>query len=208
VLKDTGMAAINIFAIALTVFTGVGVINREIDRRSVYSVITKPIARFEFILGKYVGLILVTLATCGIMFLGLLLALKLYRTPIHPSVFAGFAGILLEVSVLGAFAVLCSSFTSSFVSAFLCVAVFVSGHLSAELLASVAKRSTSAFMKVLGPAIYYTVPNFERFNFKYQVTYDVDVSMSTLGSVTAYALAYVAAFLVASAVVFSNRDFR
>src|SRR5688572_30206335 len=57
VLKDTGMAAINIFALALTVFTGVGVINREIDRKSLFAVIAKPIGRYEFIVGKYLGLL-------------------------------------------------------------------------------------------------------------------------------------------------------
>ncbi len=207
VLKDTGMAAINVFAILLTIFTGVGVINREIDRKSVFSIIAKPIARFEFILGKYLGLLLIALATSGAMFLGLLIALKVYRAPFHPAMLVGLYGVLLEVLVLGAFAVLCSSFTSAFVSAFMCIAIFVSGHLSSELLVS-AKKSASELSRAMGKIIYYVMPNLERFNFKYNVTYDVPVPAETLITLTAYAGAYVLAFLVAAAVIFSNRDFR
>jgi ABC-type transport system involved in multi-copper enzyme maturation permease subunit len=207
ILKDTGIAAINVFALALTLFIGVGIINREIDRRSIYAVIPKPIARVEFILGKYLGLLEIMLVTCGAMFAGLILVIKGYHTPIHPALFVGFLGIFLEVAVLGAFAVLCSSFTSSLVSAFLCAAIFISGHLSPELK-FFAKKSHSAFIKAMGNAIYYTVPNLERFNFKYEVTYDRLIPGSTLAPVVLYALMYTAAFLMAASVIFSNRDFR
>lgn len=207
VLKDTGMAAINVFAVALTVFAGVGVINREVDRRSLYAILTKPIPRFAFIIGKYLGLLAISVATSGAMFLALLFVLKGYKTPIHSSLFAGFAGIVAEVAVLGAFAVLCSSFTSSFVSAFLSAAAYFCGHLSSELY-FYSNKSSSELYKTLGHALYYAVPNLERFNFKVNVTYDLAVSASTLGSMSAYALLYVASFLIGAVVVFSNRDFR
>jgi ABC-type transport system involved in multi-copper enzyme maturation permease subunit len=207
VLKDTGIAAINIFALALTIFTGVGVINREVDRRSIYTIVSKPIARFEFIVGKYVGLLAIMLFTCGTMFLGLLIVLKGYRTEIHPAAFVSFLGIFLEVAVLGAFAVLCSSFTSSFVSAFLCVAVYISGHLSPELL-FFAKKSEDAVVRAFGHAIYYGIPNLERFNYKYHITYDVSVAPEILIRTSLYALAWVAVFITTSVVIFSRRDFR
>ena len=130
VLKDTGLAAINVFALALTVFSGLGIVNLEIDRKSIYTVLAKPISRFGYILGKFLGLLAIILATSTLMFVGLLVVLKGYKTPIHPGLFLGFFGIVLEVMVLGAIAVLCSSFTTSFVSAFICVAVYISGHLS------------------------------------------------------------------------------
>ncbi len=207
VLKDTGMAAINVFAIALVVFTGVGVINREIDRKSIFPVIAKPISRYEYIVGKYVGLLAIIVATCGAMFLCLLLVMLAYKTPIHASAFTGIYGIFLEVAVLGALAVLCSSFTSSFASAFISVAIFVSGHLSGELQ-WFANKSDSAVARGIGNAIYYLVPNLERFNFKYNVTYDLPVGAGQLLNVGLYALCYVAAFLVASVIIFSRRDFR
>jgi ABC-type transport system involved in multi-copper enzyme maturation permease subunit len=206
-LKDTGIAAINLFAVMLTVFTGVGVINREVDKRSLYAILAKPIPRWTFIVGKYLGLLAIALVTSGLMFLGLLLVMRGFKTPIHSAVFAGYAGVLAEIAVLGAFAVLCSSFTNSVVSAFLCIAVFASGHLSSELY-FYANKSSSALYKSLGHALYYLVPNLERFNLKLNVTYDVVVSGSALLSMAGYAMAYIAAFLIASIVVFSNRDFR
>jgi ABC-type transport system involved in multi-copper enzyme maturation permease subunit len=205
-LKDTGIAAINIFAIVLTIFTGVGVINREVDRRSLYAILAKPIPRWTFIVGKYLGLLAITLATSGIMCVGLLFTMRGFKTP-NGAMFAGFLGILAEVAVLGAFAVLCSSFTNSVVSAFLCIAVYISGHLSNELY-FYSNKASSEFYKTLGHVLYYLVPNLEKFNFKLNVTYDLPVGGLVLVSMATYALAYVAAFLVASVVVFSNRDFR
>ncbi len=206
-IKDAGMAAINLFALALVVFTGIGVINREVDRRSLYVVVVKPIARYEFIVGKYLGLLAMMLGTCGMMFGGLLFALKGFKTPITEGVFLGFLGIFLEISVLGALAVLCSTFTNSFVSGFVTAAVFISGHLSAELKFYAAK-SSSEMVQFMGRAIYFVVPNLERFNFKYHVAYDLTVTGETLALSCLYALAYVAAFLTGAVVVFSRRDFR
>lgn len=208
VLKDTGIAAISIFALALTVFTGVGVINREVDRRNLYVVLSKPLARYEFIVGKFLGLLAIMLSTCGVMLVCLLLVLIGYKTPIHSSTFVAFYGIFLEVSILGAFAVLCSSFTSSFISAFMCVALFVSGHLSGEMRFAANKVTATAWFKVIGNGLYYLLPNLERFNFKYQLTYDVLVPGPTLVAISGYAFCYVAAFLTASVVIFSQRDFR
>jgi ABC-type transport system involved in multi-copper enzyme maturation permease subunit len=206
VLKDTGLAAINIFALALTVFTGVGIVNREIDRKSIYTILAKPISRFGYILGKYLGLLAIIVITSTVMFLALLVVLKGYKTGIHAGIFLGFLGILLEVMVLGAIAVLCSSFTSSFVSAFICAALWVSGHLSTEFLRAV--RKSTPVRRVLGEFLYYVLPNLERFNFKYQATYDLMVSERALLTVLLFGLAYSAAALLAAVLIFSRRDFR
>jgi ABC-type transport system involved in multi-copper enzyme maturation permease subunit len=207
VLKDTGLAAINVFALALTVFTGVGVINREVDRKSIYTVLAKPIGRFSYILGKYLGLLAIILITSGIMFAGLLLVMKAFKTDIRAGIFLGYLGVVLEVMVLGAIAVLCSSFTSSFASAFICGAVYISGHLSSEFF-RVSQKSASALGRWAGKVIYYGLPNLERFNFKHEATYDLTVSPTLLALVVVFAFAYVAAALLAAVVVFSRRDFR
>jgi ABC-type transport system involved in multi-copper enzyme maturation permease subunit len=206
VLKDTGLAAINVFALALTVFTGVGIVNREIDRKSIYTILAKPISRFGYILGKYLGLLAIIVTTSTMMFVGLLVVMKGYKSPIHPGLFLGFLGILLEVMVLGAVAVLCSSFTTSFVSAFICVAIYACGHLSTEFLHAV--RKSTPVRRVAGEIVYYVLPNLDRFNFKYQATYDLMISERALVTVVVFGLAYVAATLLAAVLVFSRRDFR
>lgn len=207
VVKDTGLAAINVFALALTVFTGIGVINREIDKKNIFSIISKPIGRWEFIVGKYLGLLAMMVSTCGMMFVCLLFALWTFKTPITASIALGGLGVFLETAVLGAFALLCSTFTNSFVSAFMTIALFVSGHLSAELY-RYALKSSSDVIHYVGQAIYYVVPNLQRFNFKYQVTYDILVPAKIVGMSVLYGLGYIVAFLVAAVLVFSRRDFR
>jgi ABC-type transport system involved in multi-copper enzyme maturation permease subunit len=205
-LKDTGLGAINVFALALTIFAGVGIINREIDRRSIYTVLAKPVSRLSYILGKWLGLVSIILATSTLMFLGLLLVMKVYKTDIHAGIFLGFLGVLLEVMVLGAVAILCSTFTTSFISAFICAAVYLSGHLATEFLRVVRKQQ--GIRRTLGEAVYYLVPNLERFNFKYEATYDLTVPSTTLLAVLVFALAYAAAALVGAVIVFQRRDFR
>ena len=206
-LKDTGLAAINVFVLALTIFTGVGIINREIDRKSIYSILAKPVSRLDFIVGKYLGLLAVGLVTSGVMFIGLLVTLIGYKAPIHAGIFLGYLGVLLEAMVLGAIAVLCSSFTTAFISAFICGAVFISGHISTEFYRAV-QHSDSPVRRVIGRGIYYLVPNLERFNFKYQATYDLTVPGPALLMVVAFALAYVAAALLGAVIIFNRRDFR
>ena len=207
VLKDVGLAAINVFALALTIFTGVGIINREIDRKSIYTILAKPVSRLGYILGKYLGLLTIIVVTSTIMFVGLLCVMKGYKTDIRSGIFLGFLGIVLEVVVLGAIAVLCSSFTTSFVSAFICAAVYISGHLSPEFLRA-ARKADTLWGRKLGEAIYYLLPNLERFNFKYQATYDLGVAPSTLVMVIVFALAYAGAALLGAVIIFSRRDFR
>ena len=165
VLKDTGLAAINLFALALTVFTGVGIVNREIDRKSIYTILAKPISRFGYILGKYLGLLAIILRATS------------FSLP-----------------------------PRAFVSAFICVAIYVCGHLSGEFLHAV--RKAGPLGQAIGRFIYYVIPNLERFNFKYQATYDLMVSERAIATVFVFGLAYVCAALAAAVLVFSRRDFR
>jgi hypothetical protein len=132
--------------------------------------------------------------------------MKSYKTDIHPGIFLGFLGVLLEVMVLGAVAILCSTFTTSFISAFICAAVYFSGHLSTEFLRVV--RKSHGVRRFVGEAIYYLVPNLERFNFKYNATYDVTVASGTLLAVVLFGLAYSGAALLGAVIVFQRRDFR
>ena len=168
--------------------------------------LAKPVSRFGYILGKWLGLVSIILATSTMMFVGLLLVMKLYKTDIHAGIFLGFLGVLLEVMVLGAVAVLCSTFTTSFISAFICAAVYFSGHLSTEFLRVV--RKSHGARRMIGEAIYYLVPNLERFNFKYHATYDVTVASTTLLAVVLFGLAYAGAALLGAVIVFQRRDFR
>src|SRR5262249_48162240 len=87
VLKHTGPAGINISAAALPIFAGGGIITRETDRRTTYPVLAKPVSRFSYILGKWLGLVSIILATSTLMFVGLLVVMKVYKTDIHAGIF-------------------------------------------------------------------------------------------------------------------------
>src|SRR5258705_10133037 len=67
IIKDLGLAAISIFGLFIAVFIGIGLVSKEVDRRSIYSLLSKPIRREEFIVGKYLGLVLTLLVNVGVM---------------------------------------------------------------------------------------------------------------------------------------------
>ncbi len=206
VLKDTGLAAINVFALALTIFAGVGVINREIDRRSIYTVLAKPVSRFGYILGKYLGpgvdhprhLVADVRGPAG----GDEDVQDRHPHRHLPRVPGGAAGgdgagrgggPLLHLHHL----------------------VHLGLHLRRGVLLRaplhrVPPRGSQAHgaRRAVGEAIYYLVPNLDRFNFKYHATYDLTIASTTLVAVVLFGVAYSGAALLAAVIVFQRRDFR
>ena len=209
VLRDVGTAAIDFFGALLAIFLGVGLVSREVDKKTVYTVVTKPIRRADFIFGKFLGLSGVLLASLGVMFVsfvGVLYVWSMDRPVLEPLLWY-FVLTLVELAVVVAFAILMSTFTSTTLSAFVTVGLYIIGHLTPDLY-FFGQRSDSASVKWLTKALYYVLPNLERFSVSRQVTHNLAVDPGTAGLTILYGLFFVAAFLVAAVVVFERRDFK
>lgn len=207
ILRDTGFATMDLFGVALGIFLGVGMVNREIEKKTIYTVITKPVPRWAFIAGKDLGLMLTLLACMALMLAGFLLTLVSYRSPIEPVLFEAFYTLLLELAVVTAFAIFCSTWTSSVLSALFAVSFFIIGHLDRDIH-TFGARSKSAAIRHLSSWIYTLLPDLERFNLKGAVTYLKPESAGYLLGVTGYAALWTLAFLLAAILVFQVRDFR
>jgi ABC-type transport system involved in multi-copper enzyme maturation permease subunit len=205
-LLDIGLGSVNIFSVLIAIFVGIGLVSKEIDKKTIYTIVSKPVARFEFLLGKFFGLTLTLLVNMLIMTVGLLAVLMAQSVPIEAVLFKAIGLILLECMVVTAVALLCSTFTSATLSAIFTLAIYVIGHLTPDL------KTFGQKMDGLGRSMlegmYYLLPNLERFNLKGHVTHQLDVPLNDLALIVAYGMTYTAFLLLLASVIFQRRDFR
>ncbi|MDH4088069.1 MAG: ABC transporter permease [Nitrospira sp.] len=205
-ILDLGLASINLFGVLIAIFVGIGLVSKEVDRKTIYTIVSKPIPRYEFLLGKYCGLVITLFANTIVMVVGLLIVLQVMDVPITSLVFKSLALIFLELMVITAVAVLFSTFTSATLSAIFTLAVYMIGHLSGDLKEFSKKLDEVSQMVV--NAIYYTLPNLERFNLKGHVIHHLDFGMADMALTLAYGLTYAAFLLLLASIVFQRRDFQ
>lgn len=205
-ILDLGLASINLFGVIIAVFVGIGLVSKEIDKKTIYTILSKPVPRYEFLLGKYLGLCITLLVNTVIMVVGLLVVLKVMDVPIEPVLFKSLLLIFMELLVITAVALFFSTFTSSTLSAMFSLAVYVIGHLSSDLKTLGAKLDAVSRAVVNG--LYYVMPNLERFNLKGHVIHRLDVGMADMMLILCYGFAYTALLLVTAAIIFQHRDFQ
>ena len=205
-LLDIGLGSVNIFSVLISIFVGIGLVSKEIDKKTIYTIVSKPVARFEFLLGKFFGLTLTLFVNMLIMTTGLLAVLLAQSVPIEALLFKAIGLILLECMVVTAVALLCSTFTSATLSAIFTLAVYVIGHLTPDL--KTFGQKMDGFGRNMLEGMYYLLPNLERFNLKGQVTHQLDVPLNDLVLIVAYGMAYTAFLLLLASVIFQRRDFR
>ena len=203
---DVGLASINLFGVAIAIFVGVGLVSREIDRKTIYVVLSKPIPRWQFLLGKYLGLACTVAGNVAIMAVGLGLVLWVMEIPMRGELAGALMAICLELWVLTAVALLCSTVTTTTLSAICTLAVYVIGHSLGQLTALGAKLDTLGRMVVT--TIAYVMPDLERFNLKGVVIEPHSLGVLDCVWIMAYGLTYIGCLLALATLVFQRRDFQ
>src|SRR5256714_12240205 len=166
IIVDLGLSSILLFGVFIAIFVGVGLVYKEIERRTLYAILSKPIGRGEFVLGKYLGLCLTLLVNVAIMGVGLSLALVYVKHGWDPLVARIWPAILLlyvELMLLTGMALLFSSFSSPALSALMTFFVFVIGHFSADLKA-LSQSAPSLPTRWFFAGLYYLLPNLANYN--------------------------------------------
>lgn len=206
IMTDAGLAAINIVGVIIAIFVGIGLVNKEIERRTIYTIIARPIRRSEFLLGKYLGLVTTLGVNLCVMVAVYFAVLYLNHTPIYPSLLQAAQLIFIELLIVTATALLFSTFTTPSLSAMFTIGLYVVGHLSSDLR-GLAVASTSEIMKTVTTGLYYVVPNLEMLNLKGQAAAGIPVALSYQAIATAYGLLYSCLLLAVACAVFERRDF-
>jgi len=207
ILKDIGLAAMDLFGTLIAVFIGVGLVSKEIERRSLYPLLAKPLTRAEFYLGKFAGLCVTLVVNLALMAAGLYLTLVATGHRADPLLLAAIFPILLGLFLVVAVAMLFSTVSSSSaLAAVLTVGTVVAGRFSDVVrnMREVAPGTPAWLVDFL----YAVVPNFRNFDFKDRVAYGDPVPPDALLWVTGYAAAYTAVALLVGLASFRSRDFQ
>ena len=209
IIKDLGLSATATFGLFIAVFIGIGLVSKEVERRSVYALLAKPIHRYQLVLGKYAGLVLTLTVNIAVMAAGLYLVLaymghgvspevmRAWDAPaLDPALLEAVALILVELTLVTAIAVFFSTFSTPILSAALTFGVYVVGHLSSDLrnFQDVVDSPSAAR---LARGLYWVLPNLAQFDIKADVVHGRVVP-----------LGYLVMTLAISVLVFSRRDFR
>ena len=220
IIKDLGLSAVSVFGLFIAVFIGIGLVSKEVERRSVYSLLSKPIHRYQLILGKYAGITLTLVVNIIIMTLAFY-AVLLYTAwgidstvqsawdapALDPALLKAIGLILVELLLVTAIALFFSTFSTPILSAALTFGLFIAGHFSTDLRNFDQVVDSPAAVR-LARGLYWVLPNLGQFDVKSQIVHGQPVPMGYMALTAAYAAFYTAMLLTMAVLIFSRRDFK
>jgi ABC-type transport system involved in multi-copper enzyme maturation permease subunit len=210
VIINLGLSAISIFGLVMAIFIGVGLVSKEIEKRTLYSLLAKPIRRWEFLVGKYAGLVLTLVVNTSFMTLALAAALFYVGRPIvwtDALILVAIYFILLELALVTALALFFSCFSSPMLSTLFTLGIYITGIFASDIR-EFGELTGNPALKDLTKAVYYLVPNFHNFNAIGAAAHGEPIPLSLLAQNTLYAALYIALLLVAASAVFSSRNLK
>jgi ABC-type transport system involved in multi-copper enzyme maturation permease subunit len=220
IIKDLGLAATAVFGLFIAVFIGIGLVSKEVERRSIYALLSKPISRSQFVAGKYAGLVLTLAVNLTVMTIALYAVLAyltwttdpVVRTAwdapgIDPAMLKAVLLIFVELSLVTAIALFFSTFSTPMLSAALTFGLYIAGHFNRDLrnFDQIVESKAAAW---LARGLYHVLPDLSAFDVKTQVVHGLPVSVGYLGITVMYGAVYIAALVLAATFIFSRRDFK
>ncbi|MFB8791807.1 MAG: ABC transporter permease [Potamolinea sp.] len=207
ILLDFGLAAIGVLDVIVAVFVGTGLINKEIDKRTVLVLIPKPLNRAEFIIGKHLGLsgVLAVLIVAMTAIYLIMLSFGKIEYPVVSILVSTFY-LFLELCLITAVALMFGVFTSSLLATLLTFGVYLMGNLSPDLL-KLGNLSRNSNLQTLTQTLYLVLPDLSRLNLKNDAVYGILPSPMTLLGNGVYGLFYTVLLLAIAILIFSRREF-
>ena len=209
VLEDLGLFTITIFGGLISVFVGTNIVFKEIDRRTIFLIVTKPINRWEFVTGKFLGLAMCTFVTnfaMGVFLLGVV-AFQTGNFNASLPMLYSLSLIYVELLLVIAMAIFFSTFATPLMSMVFTLSLWVTAHLGSSLLA-LGKLSTSALVQFTSSLIYYCMPDLATLTLMRGDILDGRYpNLSFLGYILAYVVAYCALLLTCSTLITERKEF-
>jgi len=210
VIINLGLSAISIFGLIMAIFIGVSLVSKEIEKRTLYSLLSKPIRRWEFLLGRYTGLLLTLVVNTSLMTVGLagaLLYVSRHFERGDASILLAVYFILLQLALVTAIALFFSCFSTPVLSTLYTIGIYVAGVFANDIHA-IGQFTRNPAMEAVTRVIYYLLPNFHNFNIIAVASHGEAVPFSLIWQNTIYAALYAAVVLIAAAAVFSRRNLK
>ncbi len=210
VIVSLGLSAVSVIGLLMAVFIGVGLVYKEMDKRTLYALLAKPIRRWEFLLGKFAGLLLTLTVNTAAMAVGLFLALFYVNRALHSAdlvVLTAVYFILLKLAIIVALALLFSCFTTPFLSICFTAGIYVTG-LFVKDIRSFSDITGNPALDRVAVWFSYLLPNFQNFDVMGAAAHGRAVPGAIVAQNTLYAAVYCAIVLAAAAVIFSRRNLK
>ena len=209
VLVNLGLSSISIFGVVIAIFIGIGLVSKEIDKRTLYTVLARPVRRWEFIVGKFFGLVGTLAVNTFFMSAGFFLALLYLKHAFEAAdafLVVAIYFIVLQFVIVTATALLFSSFSSPLLSAIFAFALFVTGSFSEDLqaFAAMAHGPTHWFATVAS----YLIPNISALNVISMVAHGNAISGALVWHNSLYALLYAVAAVAGAGLIFEHRNLK
>jgi ABC-type transport system involved in multi-copper enzyme maturation permease subunit len=210
VIVTLGLSAISLFGLVMAVFIGVGLVYKEIEKRTLYSLLAKPIRRWEFLIGKYAGLLLTLAVNTAFMALGLAAAFFYVGGPLaraDVSIVIAIYFILLEFALVTALALFFSCFSSPMLSTLFTLGIYITGVFASDIH-EVGEFTKNPAVLWLTRAIYFLIPNFHNFNVIAAAGHREHIARSLVWQNTLYTALYVGLLLIGASAIFSRRNLK
>lgn len=207
ILMDIGFAAMTFLGIIVSVFVGTGLINKEIEKKTILILIAKPISRAEFVIGKHIGLsavLAVLVAGMTVIYLSILTFAQV-TYPLF-SILIATVYLFLELSLITAVSLVFGVFTSSLLATLLTLGIYVIGHLSQDVIKLVNITENLGIQRIV-TGLYLIVPNLSRLDLKNQAVYGILPPTPELINNALYGVIYIILMLSISVYIFSRRQF-
>jgi ABC-type transport system involved in multi-copper enzyme maturation permease subunit len=209
VVVNLGLTAVSLFGVVIAIFIGIGLVSKEIDKRTLYTVLSRPVRRWEFVVGKFFGLTGTLVVNTFFMALGVFLALLYVAHKFEKMdvwLLAAIYFIVLQFLIVCALSLFFSSFSTPLMSAVFTFALFVIGSLAEDLRGFA--RMTQGAAGLIATVVAYLVPNFSALNVITQVAHGDSVSSRLIIYNTLYALFYSAMAISGAVLIFQRRDLK
>jgi ABC-type transport system involved in multi-copper enzyme maturation permease subunit len=206
IVKDVGLASISLFGALMAILMGIGLVYKEIDKKTIFTILSKPIHRYQFLLGKFFGLVLTLLIMLVLMSVVFLVILYLHTSTIEWNLLVAIAFIFLELCLLTAVALLFSCFSTPILSSLFSLSFYLIGHF-AWGLETLIKKIDSGVWRFLSQAIYTFLPDLQNFNFKTEVVYGLSIPSQAVVYSIFYGLFYTLFVLALATLIFRKRNF-
>jgi len=207
IIQDFGLTIITVFSLIISIFIGINLVYKELEKRTVYTILSKPVSRGAFLTGKYFGLLMTLSVIVSMMAVGLLMLTWLFAGIFNPYLLLAVLLMFFEMAIIIAFALFFSTFTSPVLSAILSLFVFVAGNFSTDVRILGPGTSNPLFGVVLD-FLYFLVPNLDLYDIQLEVVHGLPLNSGNIALSVAYCIAYAGALLVIASLIFGRRDLK
>ncbi|MCA9562579.1 MAG: ABC transporter permease subunit [Myxococcales bacterium] len=206
VIKDIGLFSLSLFGDLMAIFLGASFVYKEIERKSIFNILSKPLKRWHYFVGKLLGILATLYIQLLIMFVTLVVVISVYSDGLPPNLISAFLLICTEVTVVATVALFFSAFSTPYLSGFFSLGMLVAGKAGETFQRMVSASENEGLRFVFG-LLDRILPALWTFNLATEVTYEIPVPPTFVLNAMLYGFAYAAVLAMLGSWVFSRRDF-